>query len=299
MLIVGFLNSASSAPFAPLVAAFRRGLNENGYVEGQNVAVEYRWAEGQLDRLPALASDLVRRQVAVIVATGAGPSALAAKAATTTIPIVFISGDPLRDGLVVSINRPGGNATGVSLFTNVLAAKRLEILRELLPGVIQIGVLVDSNSPEGDIQSREVQAAARTIGQQILVLNTSSERDFDAAFATGAQQRIGALLVAGSPFFTSQRDPLVGLAARYAIPAIYEWREFPAAGGLISYGTSLPDAYRQVGAYAGRILKGVQPADLPVVQPTRFELVINLKAAKALGLAVPPVLLARADDVIE
>ena len=286
------------SPFARLVAAFRSGLSEAGYVEGQNVAIEYRWAENQFDRLPAMASEFVRRQVAVIVATGSTVAAHAAKAATTTIPILFISGDPVKDGLVASLNRPGGNATGVSLFTNVLAAKRLEILRQLVPNVMLIAVLVDANSAEAEDQLKEVQAAARTIGQEVLILSTRSERDLDAAFATGVQ-RAGAFLFAGSPFFTSRRDQLVTLAARHGVPAIYEWREFPAAGGLISYGTSLPDAYRQVGTYAGRILRGTKPVDLPVVQPTKFELVINAKTAKALGLAVPPTMLALADEVIE
>ena len=298
MPVIGFLNGASPEPFARLVAAFRSGLSEAGYVEGQNVAIEYRWAENQFDRLPAMASEFVRRQVAVIVATGSTVAARAAKAATTTIPILFISGDPVKDGLVASLNRPGGNATGVSLFTNVLAAKRLEILRQLVPNVMLIAVLVDANSAEAEDQLKEVQAAARTIVQEVLILSTSSERDLDAAFATGVQ-RAGAFLVAGSPFFTSRRDQLVTLAARHGVPAIYEWREFPAAGGLISYGTSLPDAYHQVGTYAGRILRGTKPADLPVVQPTKFELVINAKTAKALGLTVPDKLLALADEVIE
>ena len=236
--VIGFLNSASPEAFAPFVAAFRRGLNEAGYVEGQNVAIEYRWAEGQYDRLPVLAAELVRQQVAVIVATGVTPSALAAEAATTTTPIVFLVGeDPVGLGLVASFNRPGGNATGVSLFANTLAPKRLELLRELAPNAAAIAVLVDANSTEAEIQLKEVQAAARTIGQQIYVLNAGSEIEFGTAFASRVPQQAGALLVAGSPFFTSRRNQLVALAARYAVPAIYEWREFATAGGLMSYGT--------------------------------------------------------------
>jgi putative ABC transport system substrate-binding protein len=287
--IIGFLNSASPDAFAYFVAAFHQGLNEAGYVEGKNVTIEYRWAESQYDRLPALAADLVGRRVAVIAATGASPSMHAAKRATTTIPIVFIAADPVREGVVASFNRPGGNATGVSLFTDVLAAKRLELLRELVPNSGVVGLLVDPNSREANTQLSEVEAAART----------SSDREFDRIFETLAQQRLGALLVVGSPFFTSQRDKIVALAAHYRIPAIYEWREFTTAGGLISYGTSLTDAYRQVGAYVGRILKGDNPADLPVVRPAKFELVINLKTAKALGLDVPLFLQQRADEVIE
>ena len=297
--IIGFLNSASPDAFAHFVAAFHQGLNEAGYVEGKNVTIEYRWAKSQYDRLPALAADLVGRRVAVIAATGASPSMRAAKRATTTIPIVFIAADPVREGVVASFNRPGGNATGVSLFTDVLAAKRLELLRELVPSSGVVGLLVDPNSREANIQLSEVEAAARTIHQQIVVFNAGSDREVDRIFETLAQQRLGALLVAGSPFFTSQRDKIVALAAHYRIPAIYEWREFTTAGGLISYGTSLTDAYRQVGAYVGRILKGDNPADLPVVRPAKFELVINLKTAKALGLDVPWFLQQRADEVIE
>jgi putative ABC transport system substrate-binding protein len=298
--VIGFLNSASPAAFAHFVAAFRRGLNETGYVEGQNVAIEYRWAESQFDRLPGMASDLVRRQVAVIAATGQPIAAHAAKAATTSIPIVFLSGDPVRDGLVASLNRPGGNATGMSLFADLLGAKRLELLRELVPNSAVIGLLVDPlRSPEATRELTDAEAAARAIGQQIAVLSASNEAEFDRAFGTFAERRAGALLVVGSAFFTSQRDKIVALAAQYKLPAIYEWREFTTAGGLISYGTSLEDAYRQVGVYAGRILKGEKPADLPVLQPTKFELVINLKTAKALGLAIPDKLLATADEVIE
>ena len=297
--IIGFLNSASPAAFAHFVAAFRRGLNETGYVEGQNVAIEYRWAEGQFERLPGMAFDLVRRQVAVIAATGSPAVAHAAKAATASIPIVFLSFDPVRDGLVASLNRPGGNATGVSLFPTVLGAKRLELLRELVPNSAVVGLLVDPGSPESTRQLSKVEAAARTIGQQIAVFNAGSEAEFDRVFVTLPEQRVGALLVVGSAFFTSQRDKIVALAAQYRIPTIYEWREFTTAGGLISYGTSLADAYRQAGVYAGRILKGEKPADLPVLQPTKFEFVINLKTAKALGLAIPDKLLAIADEVIE
>ena len=295
--IIGFLNSASPAAFAHFVAAFRRGLNETGYVEGQNVAIEYRWAEGQFERLPGMAFDLVRRQVAVIAATGSPAVAHAAKAATTSIPIVFLSDD--LDGLAASLNRPGGNATGVSLFPTVLGAKRLELLRELVPNSAVVGLLVDPGSPESTRQLSKVEAAARTIGQQIAVFNAGSEAEFDRVFVTLPEQRVGALLVVGSAFFTSQRDKIVALAAQYRIPTIYEWREFTTAGGLISYGTSLADAYRQAGVYAGRILKGEKPADLPVLQPTKFEFVINLKTAKALGLAIPDKLLAIADEVIE
>ena len=297
--IIGFLNSASPAAFAHFVAAFRRGLNEIGYVEGRNVAIEYRWAESQFDRLPGMASDLVRSQVAVIAATGSPAVAHAAKAATTSIPIVFLTGDPVRDGLVASLNRPGGNATGMGLFADVLAAKRLELLRELVPNSAVVGLLVDPGSPEATPQLSDAEAAARAIGQQIAVLSAGSEAEIDRAFVTLAEQRVGTLLVLGSAFFTSQRDKIVALAAQYRLPAIYEWREFSTAGGLISYGTSLADAYRQVGVYAGRILKGEKPADLPVLQPTKFELVINLKTAKSLGLTVPNKLIALADEVIE
>jgi len=299
MAVVGFLGSGSLAGFANRVAAFLRGLNDAGFVEGQNVAIEYRWADGQLDRLPGLAADLARRQVAVIATSGGSSPALAAKAATATIPIVFATGeDPLKSGLVLRLNRPGANVTGVFFFSTVLGTKRLELLHELVPRATAIAVLVNPNSPVADVQSKELQEAARTIGLQLHTQNASGESELDRAFATAVQQA-DALLVSADAFFNSRRDRLVALAARHAIPAIYPLREFVAAGGLISYGTSNTDEYRQTGIYTGRILKGEKPGDLPVLQPTKFELVINLKIAKALGLTVPDKLLVAADEVIE
>ena len=300
MPMIGFLNGASPVPFAFFVAAFRQGLGEAGYVEGRNVAVEYRWGEGQNDRLPALAADLVGRQVAVIAATGGNAAALAAKTATTKIPIVFSGGgDPVRLGLVASLSRPGGNATGVNMFTSALEPKRLGLLRELVPSAALIAVLVNPNSPNFETQLKDLQEAARAAGQQIHILHASSEGELDTAFVTLTQLQAEAALIGSDPFFNSRRDHIVALAARYAIPAIYEWREFAAAGGLMSYGTDLAEAYRQVGIYTGRILKGDKPADLPVMQSIKFDFVINLKTAKALGLDVPPGLSARADDIIE
>jgi putative tryptophan/tyrosine transport system substrate-binding protein len=300
MPVIGFLHPGSPNAFTTYVMAFRQVLNEAGYVEGQNVAIEYRWGEGQYDRLSALAADLVRRQVALIVAAGGAVTARAARAATTTIPIVFSMGDdPVKLGFVNNLNLPGGNLTGVSLLTTGLEAKRLEVLHEAVPGVSVIGLLVNSNFPDVETQLKDVPAAARVLGLQITVLNANSERDIDTAFATLVQQRIGALLVASSPFFLGRREQLVALATRHAVPAIFEWPEFVKLGGLMSYGTNLADGYRQVGIYAGKILKGVKPADLPVQQLVKVELVINLKTAKTLGLAFPLSLLGRADEVIE
>jgi putative tryptophan/tyrosine transport system substrate-binding protein len=298
--VIGFLNSRSPDEAAPVVGAFREGLGEIGYFEGRNVTIEYRWAEGQYDRLPALAVDLVRRQATVIVAGGGAVTARAARAATATIPIVFGMGDdPVKLGFVNNLNRPDGNLTGVSLLTTGLEAKRLEVLHEAVPGVSVIGLLVNSTFSDVETQLRDVPAAARVLGLQIIVLNANSERDIDTAFSTLVQQRVGALLVASSPFFTGRREQLVALATRHAIPAIFEWPEFVALGGLMSYGTNLADGYRQIGIYAGKILKGAKPAELPVQQQTRVELSINLKTAKTLGLTFPLSLLGRADKVIE
>ena len=299
MPVIGFLRSTSANASADLVAALRRGLTEAGYTEGQNLAIEYRWAENQEERLPGLVADLIRRQCAVIIAAG-DAEAHAAKAATESIPIVFATGaDPVKVGLVPSLNRPGGNLTGISFYNSAdLLSKQLQFLREVVPKGAVIGLLMNPNA-DGGSQQRDVQLAARALGQQILIVNASSERDFDMAFATLAQQRAGALLIAGNALFTGQRDRLVALAARYALPTICPLREFVAAGCMMSYSGSLTDAYRQVGVYAGRILRGEKPADLPVTLPTKFELVINLKTAKALGLTVPDKLLVAADEVIE
>jgi putative ABC transport system substrate-binding protein len=298
--VIGFLNSGFPQPFENYVAGFRAGLKEAGYIDGQNVTIEFGWAEGHYDRLPEMAADLVRRKVALLVATGGAPSAVAAKAATSTIPIVFTVGvDPVRLGLVASLSRPGANITGVYLFSAALEGKRLGLLRALVPGVQLIAVLLNPNGPDHAGQMREVQEAARAIGQQIHIALASNESAINAAFATAVQLRAGAMLVGGDPFLNSQRDKIVALAARHAIPAIYEWREYALAGGLMSYGTNLSDGYRQAGVYVGRILKGEKPRDLPVVQSTKFEFVINLKTAKALGLEVPPNLSAEADEIIE
>jgi putative tryptophan/tyrosine transport system substrate-binding protein len=294
---IGFLSSASRAPFEHLVGAFQQGLGET---VNRNVTIEYRWADNQYERLPAMAAELVERRVAVIVASGGNIAAVAAKAATSSIPIVFTAvADPVQGGLVASLNRPGGNVTGVSALTAELDPKRLELLLELVPTARVIGALMNPSRPNADVQLRDAQAAARTLGCDLVVLRASSEREIDAAFATLAQQRIGALLVTADPFFSNRRAHIVALLARHAMPAIHQWREFAAAGGLISYGASLTDAYHLAGIYTGQILKGEKPADLPVVQPRKFELVINLKTAKALGIVVPPKLIARADEVIE
>jgi putative ABC transport system substrate-binding protein len=300
MPTIGYLSSATAAGFAHFVTAFRRGLEEVGYVEGSNLAIEFRWADGHNDRLPGLAAELVGRRVAVIVATGGTQPALAAKAATATIPIVFTGGaDPVKFGLVDSLARPGGNATGVISIAVELTAKRLQLLRELVPAAATVAVLLNPTSPNAEDQLAEVKEAARITGQSIHLVNAASDREMDAAFAGLAQRRVGALFVGGDPFFTSRRAQLVALAAQHAIPASYAFREFPVAGGLTSYGANLFDLHRQAGIYTGRILGGAKPAELPVLQPTKFELVINLETAKALGLAIPPTLLARADEVIE
>ena len=299
ILVVGFLGAGAREPLREQIAAFQEGLKESGYIEGHNVAVEYRFAEGQFDRFPVLAAELVRRQVAVLFVASDG-GALAAKQATRTIPIVFTAGDdPVASGLVPSLNRPGGNLTGVYQFAAGLEAKRLGLLHEMVPKATTIAVLVNPNYSGSENQLREVQEAAASLGVQLVIVRANVESDFDAAFSTLVQQRVTALLVCASPFFNIRRQQLVVLAARHTLPAIYEWREFAAAGGLMSYGTSLADAYRQAGVYTGRILKGAKPADLPVVQSTKFEFVINLPTARALGLEVPATLLARADKVIE
>jgi putative tryptophan/tyrosine transport system substrate-binding protein len=300
MPVIGFLNGQSPRSFVPHLAAFHQGLKQTGYVEGRNVAIEYRWAEGQGDRLPALAADLVQRQVAVISTTGGLGSALAAKAATATVPIVFnIGGDPVKAGLVSSLNRPGGNVTGTSWFNAEVAAKRLGLLHELAPAAGIVAMLVNPRDPDAGTQLADLQDAARVLGRRVVVLNAATVGEIDAAFAALVQQRAAALVVASDAFYLNRRDQIIALAARHAVPAIYSNREFIMAGGLMSYGNNLLDAYRRNGIYAGRILKGDKPGDLPVDQSTKFELVINLQTARMLGLDVPPTLLARADEVIE
>jgi putative tryptophan/tyrosine transport system substrate-binding protein len=297
--VIGFLSARSPAEAASVLAAFRQGLGETGYFEGKNVTIEYRWAEGQYDRLPALAAELVSHQVTVIAATGGEPSPLAAKAATASIPIIFtVGGDPVAAGLIASLNRPGGNLTGTTIMALQMGPKRLELLRQLLPNATAMTMLINPALPN-TFEARELQDAARSLGLQMNVLNASTESQIDTAFATIVQQRAGALIVATDPFLLGQRDQLVRLTAHHAIPAMYFLREFVEAGGLMSYGPNIANGYRQAGVYTGRVLKGDKPADLPVMQPTKFDLVINLKTAKALGLTMPQTLLVAADEVIE
>jgi putative ABC transport system substrate-binding protein len=289
--VIGFLSSGSPNPHAGRVAGFRKGLNEAGYIDGQDVAIEFRWAQGQYDRLPVFAADLVRQQVAVIVSSGGDVAALSAKAATSSIPIVTVSGtDPVKAGLVASFNRPGGPE---------LETKRLELLHDMVPSAAVIGILINPTNPAAESRSKDLQMAARTLERKIHIVSASSESDLDKAFETLIQQRAGALLVSTDSFFTSQRDRLIALAARHALPTMYSWREFVESGGLASYGPIINEVYRQAGIYTARILKGEKPADLPFLRPTKFELVINLKTATALGLTIPPLTLARADEVIE
>jgi putative ABC transport system substrate-binding protein len=300
MPVVGFLSSRSAGDSANAVAAFHRGLAESGYAEGRNVMIEFRWAEARFERLPALAEDLARRPVSVIVAVGGYQAPGAARAVAGTIPVVFgIGEDPVKEGLVPNLNRPGGNMTGATFSTALLGAKRLGLLRGLVPGADVIGLLVNQNSTQGQGQSEDVQAAARQVHQKLVVLNGGSDAEIDSAFAGLAGQHVKALIVGADPFFDPRRDRLIALAAQHAMPAIYQFREFAQAGGLLSYGASIADLYRQVGIYAGRVLNGDKPADLPVVLPSKFELVVNLKTARALGLEIPPSLLALADEVVE
>jgi ABC-type uncharacterized transport system substrate-binding protein len=300
MPVIGFLGAPSPGPYAHYIGAVQRGLKETGYVEGQNLRFEYRWAEGHYDRLPGLAAELVDRRVAVIVPIGGAPATVAAKAATSTVPIIFnIGADPIDLGLVASLNRPGGNVTGIAMMAVEIEAKRLELLRELVPGSALIAMLVNPSNPQAENQSREVQRAAGAIGQQVLVLTASTQHEVEAAFATLLRKRASSLLVGADTFFASQPTLFVVLTARHAVPAIYPWRGHVDAGGLMSYGANLLDSYRQTGVYTGRVLKGEKPADLPILQSTKFELIINLKTARATGLSIPPTLLARADEVIE
>jgi putative tryptophan/tyrosine transport system substrate-binding protein len=298
--VIGFMSGRAPEDSEHLVAAFRQGLSEAGFIEGQNVAIEFRWARGRYDLLPALASELLSSKVALLAAVGGDPSAQAAKQAAASVPIVFgIGGDPVASGLVESLGRPGGNLTGYTLITAEMEPKRLGLLSELLPGVTLFGALINPNFGPAAVQAKELEAAAQTIGKRLFVSKASNDAELSTAFSTLIEQRVGALLVAADPYFDTQRDHLVAFATRNRLPTMYHFREFAVAGGLISYGPSSTDLYRQAGIYAGRILKGAKPADMPIVQPTKFEFVINLKAAKVLGLDIPPMLLARADEVIE
>jgi len=300
MPVVGFLSSGSPGPFANFIQTFRQGLGETGYIEGRNVAIEYRWAEGQYDRLPAFAADLVRRQVAVIAASGGLPPIQAAKEATTVIPIVFALGiDPVETGIVPSLNRPGGNITGISFISSALGPKRLELLREIAPGSALIGVLVNSKNATSVSERELVQTAARSLGQDIQIVNASSEDEIDKAFAVLEQARATALIVTTDPFFNTRREQLAALAIRHRLAVIYSYREYAVSGGLMSYGASVDETFHQAGVYVGRILKGAKPADLPVQLPTRYELVINLKTAQAIGLKIPDSFYWRANEVIE
>jgi putative tryptophan/tyrosine transport system substrate-binding protein len=300
MPVIGILASVSPAPYASYIAAVKEGLRQTGYVEGRNVAIEYRWAEGQYDRLPQQAIELVDRGIAVIVLVGGGPTTAAAKAATATIPIVFVTGeDPVKSGAVASLNRPGGNATRVSLLTVAMEAKRLQLLHELMPNAAVVAIIVNPNNPQADEQLQELQAAARTLGVQVEAFKAGTPSEIDAAFAKLVERRASALHIAADAFFNTRREQFVVLSARHALPAIFHFREFAAAGGLMSYGPSLTDAYRQEGIYVGRILKGEKPAEMPVQQAVKIELVINMQTARALGLTVPLPLLGRADEVIE
>ena len=300
MPVIGFMSSRSPEDSAYLVAAFRGGLAELGFVDGQNIAIEYRWGLGQYDRMPALAADLVNRHVAVLVGVGGDISAVAAKRATSTIPIVFgLGSDPIKAGLVESLNRPGGNATGFTLLTNELEAKRIGMLHDLLPGAAVIGALLNPNFPPAVGQLELLEAASRAINQKIYVLKASNDTELDTAFAAFVQQKVGALLVAADPYFDTRRDRFIAFAEKNRLPTMYQFRDYAVAGGLISYGPNITDMYRQAGVYTGQILKGARPADLPVLQPTKFEFVINLKTAKALGLTIPAGLISYADEVIE
>jgi ABC-type uncharacterized transport system substrate-binding protein len=300
MPLIGFLSSRSPGESASVVAAFRQGLRETGFIEGQNLGIAFRWAEGRYDKLPALASELVSLPLTLLFTAGGPPSAFAAKGATSTIPVVFsAASDPVEIGLVPSLNQPGGNVTGMGIFNASLGTKRLELMKELMPNAAVIGYLLNPADGKGAIETESVVAASRALGIQVRVLNAKSESELDSAFAALEGLRIRALVVSGEPFFDSQRERIVGLAARYAVAAIYAWREYVLAGGLMSYGTDLPESYRQAAIYAGRILKGEKPANLPVVQPTKFHMAVNAKTAKSLGIEVPPRLLGLANEVIE